>query len=142
MISQTTKEVTKEGSTECKGEDSAEDENRQTETMKEVICAFKTLLLGCEEQWRYAAQQDSESSELEETQCHQSPCAMLAQLASEEDLEDGTPDREPQRYLCDDWIQPVKVARKPRGMTAKEMMKPNTGHPMCDATDRAIRNAG
>ena len=28
-------------------------------------------------------------------------------------------------YLCDDWIQPIMVARKPRAMTAKEIMKAN-----------------
>ena len=130
VASQVTKEVTNERSAECKGEDSAEDERRQTEAMKEVIRAFRTLLHGCEEQWRYAAHQDSESSgsEAEEALCQESPHAMMAQLALEEDLEDGTPDREPQspqRYLCDDWIQPVKVARKPRVMTAKETMKAN-----------------
>ena len=127
VTSQVTKEVTNERSAERKGEDSAEDERRQTEAMKEVIRAFRTLLHGCEEQWRYAAQQDSESSgsEAEEALCQESPYAMMAQLTSEEDLEDGTPDREPQRYLCDDWIQPVKVARKPRVMTAKETMKAN-----------------
>ena len=71
-------------------------------------------------QWHYAAQQDSESSEseAEEALCQESPYAMMAQWATEEDL--GVPDQEPQRYLCDDWIQPVKVARKPRAMTAKE----------------------
>ena len=124
---QVTKEVTNEGSAERKGEDSAEDESRQTEAMKEVIRAFRTLLHGCEEQRRYVTQQDSESSgsEAEEALCQESPYAMMAQLASEEDLEDGTPDREPQRYLCDDWIQPVKLARKPRAMTAKETMKAN-----------------
>ena len=49
----------------------------------------------------------------------------MAQLPLEEDLEAGTPDQEPQLYLCDDWIQPVMVARKPRVMTAKETMKAN-----------------
>ena len=55
----------------------------------------------------------------------QTPQAMKIQLSPEEDLEDGTPDQEPQLYLCDDWIQPVMVARKPRVMTAKETMKAN-----------------
>ena len=50
---------------------------------------------------------------------------MTAQISLEEDLEDGTPDQKPQLYLCDDWIQPVMVARKPRVLTAKETMKAN-----------------
>ena len=125
--SQMTKKDTNEGSTECKGEDSAEVGHCQTEAEKEVIRAFRTLLHGCEEQWRYATQQDSASSEseAEEAQCHLVPHGMTAQLSLEEDLEAGTPDQVPQLYLCDDWIQPVMVARKPKVMTAKETMKAN-----------------
>ena len=125
--SQKTKEVTNEGSTECKEEDPVEGGHSQTEAEKEVIRAFRTLLYGCEEQWCYATQQDSVSSEseAEEAQCHLTPHVMTAQLSLEEDLEGGTPDQEPQLYLCDDWIQPVMVARKPRVMTAKETMKAN-----------------
>ena len=102
--SQVTKKVTNEGSAECKGEDSADDGSRQIEATKEVISAFRTLLCGCEEQWRYAVQQDSESSEseAEDALCHQLPHAMMAQLISEQDLEDGISEQEPQRYLCDD----------------------------------------
>ena len=66
-----------------------------------AISAFRTLLRGCEEQWCYATQQDSESSEseAEEVLCQQSSRAMMAQLVSEDDLKDGSPDPEPQRYL-------------------------------------------
>ena len=137
--SQITVEDTKEELPECKGEVSAEDlvclqgENSaqggtsRAETMKLAISAFRTLLHGCEEQWRYATQQDSESgeSEAEEVLCQQSSHAMMAKLVSEDDLKDGSPDPEPQRYLCDDWIQPIKVAKKPRTLTARETMKAN-----------------
>ena len=137
--SQMTVEDTKEWLTECKGEDSAEDmicrqgensvqgEVSQSEAMKLAISAFRTLLRGCEEQWCYATQQDSEGSEseAEEVLCQQSSRAMMAQLVSEDDLKDGSPDPEPQRYLCDDWIQPIKVAKKPRTLTARETMKAN-----------------
>ena len=104
---------------------SAGDERCQTEAMKEVIRAFRTLLHEYEEQRHNAAQQDSESSgsEAEEALCQESPYAMMAQWAIEEELED--PNQVPQRYLCDDWIQPVKVARTPRAMTAKETKKAN-----------------
>ena len=121
------KEGTNEGGAERKGEDSAEDGSRRFEATKEAINAFRTLLRGCEEQWRYATQQDSESSEdeAEEALCQPLSHAMMAQLALEEDLEDGPSGQEPQRYLCDDWIQPIKVARKPRALTAKETMKAN-----------------
>ena len=57
VTSQVTREVTNERDAESKGEASAEDECRQTEAMKEVIRAFRTLLHGCEEQWCYATHQ-------------------------------------------------------------------------------------
>ena len=148
--SQRTVEDTKEWLTECKGEETAEDiicrqgetaediicrqgensaqgEVSQSEAMKLAISAFRTLLRGCEEQWCYATQQDSEGSEseAEEVLCQQSSRAMMAQLVSEDDLKDGSPDPEPQRYLCDDWIQPIKVAKKPKTLTARETMKAN-----------------
>ena len=137
--SQITVEDTKEELPECKGEVSAKDlaclqgensvqgEISRAKAMKLAISAFRTLLHGCEEQWRYTIQQDSESSEseAEEVLCQQSSHAMMAKLVSEDDLRDGSPDPEQQRYLCDDWIQPIKVAKKPRTLTARETMKAN-----------------
>ena len=122
--SQVTKEDTNERSDEDKGEVSAEDECRQAKAMKEVIRAFRTLLHGYEEQRCADAQQESESddSEEEEPVYQESPRAMMANWIEEEEEEEH-PTREPQRYLCDDWIQPVKVAWKPKTMTAKETKK-------------------
>ena len=121
--SQVTREVTNERSAEDKGEAAADEECRQTEAMKEVIRAFRTLLHEYEEQKCFAAQQESEScgsevEEAEEALCQESPYAMMAQWAIEEEWQEPT--REPQRYLCDDWIQPVQVTRKPRTMTERE----------------------
>ena len=43
---------------------------------------------------------------------------LLAQLSSilplQEDEDMLIPNKEPQLYLCDDWIQPVEVVRKPK----------------------------
>ena len=126
--SQVTREVTNEKSAEDKGEASADDECSQIEAMQEVIRAFRTLLHEYEEQKCFVAQQESEYcgsevEEAEETLCQESPHAMMAQWAIEEDRQEPT--REPQRYLCDDWIQPVQVTRKPRNMTARERKKAN-----------------
>ena len=127
--SQKTKEATNEGNAErkgedpveCKREDPVEDGHSQNEAEKEVIRAFRTLLYGCEEQWCYAAQQDSVSSEseAEDAQGQQTPQAMKTQLSPEEDLEDGTPNQEPQLYLCDDcpsltklWSGPQVISRE------------------------------
>ena len=125
-----TKKDTNDENAEGKEEDLVEDGHRQTEVEKKVIRAFRTLLQGCEEQWCYSTYQDSTSSEseAEEAQSQLIPYGMAAQLSLEEDLEElegGIPVQEPQLYLCDDWIQPIMVARKPRVMTAKETMKAN-----------------
>ena len=66
-------------------------------------------------------------SESEAEVSYWDPVVRAAELhtPSNEELEDWIPNQEPQLYLCDDWIQPVMVARKPRCMTAKETMKAN-----------------
>ena len=99
----------------------------QTEAEKEVIRAFRALHNGFEEQWCYTTQCGSVSSEneAEESQCPTVPQAMKVQLSLDEDWESGIPEKEPQLYLCDDWIQPVMVARKPRAMTTRETKKAN-----------------
>ena len=107
---------------EDKEEVSAEDDCRQPKAIKEVIRAFRTLLHSHEEQGCADAQQESESvdSEAEDFVCQESPRTLMANWIEEE--EDYST-REPQRYLCDDWIQPIKVAWKPRTMTARETKK-------------------
>ena len=126
--SQVTREITNEKGAEDKREVPADDECSQSEAVQEVIRAFRTLLHEYEEQKCFVAQQESEycGSEVEEaedTLCQRSPHAMMAQWEIEEDWQEPT--REPQRYLCDDWIQPVQVTRMPRTMTARERKKAN-----------------
>ena len=67
----------------------------------------------------------SSESEAEEPQCDPVAQAVKVQSSLNVDLENWIPDKEPQLYLCDDWIQPVMVTRKPRSMTAKETMRAN-----------------
>ena len=127
------KTVTEGGNTEGKEEELAkeeklaEDGRLQSEATKDVIQAFRTLLHGCEEQWWYATQQDSADSESEAEEVQYQPTlhAVMAQLPLEDDWEEGIPDQKPKLYLCDDWIQPVMVTRKPRVMTPKETTKAN-----------------
>ena len=115
------------GKTEGKGEELEEDGQVRSEAEQDVIQAFRTLLHGCEEQWWYATQQDSADggSDAEEVQYQPTLHTVTAQLPLEDDWEEGIPDQKPKLYLCDDWIQPIMVARKPRAMTAKEIMKAN-----------------
>ena len=95
------KTVTKGGNAEGKEEELAkegelaEDGQLQFEAEKDVIQAFRTLLHGCEEQWWYATQQESASSESEAEEVQYQPTlhAMTAQLPLEDDLEEGIPDQ-------------------------------------------------
>ena len=66
-----------------------------TEGKEDVIQAFRTLLHGCEEQWWYATQQDSVSSESEAEEVQYQPTlhAVTAQLPLEDDWEEGIPDQ-------------------------------------------------
>ena len=65
-------------------------------------------------------QQESVSSESEAEESQSDPVAQAVKVPSlNTDLENWIPDKEPQLYLCDDWIQPVIVARKPRSMTMR-----------------------
>ena len=117
---QETKEVTNERGVESKGEASAEDECRQTEAMKEVIRAFRTLLHGCEEQWHYAAQQDSESSEseAEEALCQEWRNGQQRKIW-EFQIENHSAIYVTTGFNQSRWL------RKPRAMTAKEIKKAN-----------------
>ena len=42
-----------------------------------------------------------------------------------DDKDESLPSKEPQLYLCDDWIQPVAAMSKPRKLTAREQIKAN-----------------
>ena len=99
----------------------------QIEVEKEVLRAFRALFNGFEEQWHNAMQSESMDSESEAEVSSWNLVVRAAELRTppNEELEDWIPNQEPQLYLCDDWIQPVMVARKPRCRTAKETMKAN-----------------
>ena len=75
---------------------------------------------------RYRARQpesmssDSEDDEIQKTTTAH---AAMAQSLRDEGEGESVPEAEPQLYLCDDWILPTKVMRKPRSMTAKEKQR-------------------
>ena len=148
---QETKKEAGEGSAEGKEEDTVENEGKkedstvtgelqqdkgrrtsgrdlvQVEVEKEVLRAFRVLLNGFEEQWHNIMPSESVDSESEAEESLQDPIVRAVEMQTplNEESEDWIPDKEPQLYLCDDWIQPVMVARKPRSMTAKETMRAN-----------------
>ena len=63
---------------------------------------------------------DSEDEELQNNAAAHATmaCPLQADVTEEEVLV-----TEPQLYLCDDWILPTKVMKRPRNMTAKEKRK-------------------
>ena len=49
----------------------------------------------------------------------------LLNAFSLDDEDESLPPKEPQLYLCDDWIQPMAAMSKPRKLTAREQIKAN-----------------
>ena len=149
--SQGREKETGEGNAERKEEDSVEEDDKkedsaltgelqqdkggrtsgqalvQIKAEKEVLRAFRILFNGFEEQWRNTMPLESVDSESEEEESLRDPVVRAVDLQTplDEEPEDWIPNKEPQLYLFDDWIQPITVARKPRSMTAKETMKAN-----------------
>ena len=103
-------------------------ENLQTEVEKEVLRAFRALFDEFEGQFYSHEQQETSSSESESDELQSESVVQAANIQSlpdAEHMDDWIPRREPQLYLCDDWIQPVEVVRKPRNMSTKETMRAN-----------------
>ena len=61
----------------------------------------------------------------EEMQVADSLAHLARILPHQEDEDTGIPNKEPQLYLCDDWIQPVEVLRKPKELSAKDKVRAN-----------------
>ena len=54
------------------------------------------------------------------------PLVQLSHLLPHDDEEDSLiPKGEPQLCLCDDWIRPMGVVRKPKELTAKDKIRAN-----------------
>ena len=144
--SQRTKKENNEDGAECNGEgvecnaenpvenvvdqkvaaiDEMGNENSLCTIDPEVVRAFRVLFNGFEDQWYRARQPESVSSESEddEIQNNTTAHAAIAQPLRDEGDAESAPEAEPQLYLCDDWILPMKVMRKPQSMTAKEKQR-------------------
>ena len=63
---------------------------------------------------------DSQEEPLGEAQVAD-PLLNFASILSPQEYEDTlNPTKEPQLYICDDWIQPVEVMQKPKQLQARE----------------------
>ena len=95
---------------------------------KEAIKALKMLFEDFGDRLQYqnevfdeSASEDGEEQEEppQETTVHSaifSPC---------DEAREFLPCREPQLYLCDDWIQPIAVLSRPNELTARDKMRAN-----------------
>ena len=95
---------------------------------QEAIKALRKLIEDFEDQLHYQSEV-SEIDTSDDEEVKESPqetiIDAIAPVISEEDNEVPTMPREPQLYLCDDWIQPMATMRKPRELTAREKVKAN-----------------
>ena len=92
---------------------------------KEAIQALRMLFEDFEEQLKRQDEvNDASSSESEEPNAEIQEADFRARLSSVLPLHEEDdmlfPKKEPQLYLCDDWIQPVEVMLKPKKLNAKD----------------------
>ena len=90
--------------------------------------ALRMLFEDCEDQVKYRDEVNEESSSEsegppEEMQVADPLAHLSGILPHQEDEDTLIPNKEPQLYLCDNWIQPVEVVRKPRELSAKDKVR-------------------
>ena len=92
---------------------------------KEEIMTLRMLFEDFEDRIQYQDEvQEESTSEAEESS--QEPVVHLANILPHEEEDDELiPRKEPQLYLCDDWIEPVEVMRRPKELTARDKMRAN-----------------
>ena len=91
---------------------------------QEAIKALRKLIEDFEDQLQCQSEVDEEvTSEEEEPPQHLAINAAVC--VPDEEYDEVSLPREPQLYLCDGWIQPMAMVRKPRERTAKEKVKAN-----------------
>ena len=95
---------------------------------KDVIKALKRLFEDFESQLQCQDEgcDDSTSDgEPEGELSQQMAVSSIAFLPDDEEDGESSPAREPQLYLCDDWIQPMAAMSRPKELTAREKVKAN-----------------
>ena len=93
---------------------------------KEVIRALRMLFEDFEDRIQYQEEVLEDSTSEVEEEASREPVVHVAHVSSyNEESEELIPRREPQLYLCDDWIQPIEVMRRPRELAAKQKMRAN-----------------
>ena len=95
---------------------------------KDAIKALRKLIEDFEDQLQ-CQNEGSDDSTSEEGRDREPPQEMAvnstALFPSDEESDVFLPPKEPQLYLCDDWIQPMAVMSRPRELTARDKVKAN-----------------
>ena len=113
--------------------DTQEAEQKKT-AQQDGIRALRMLFEDFEVQSKWQNEVDEESSSESQPEFSvedqaAEPITSFANLLLLQEYEDAlSPTKEPQLYLCDDWIQPVKVTPKPRALCARDKARANVHH--------------
>ena len=95
---------------------------------KDAIKALRKLLEDFEDQLQCQSEgcEDVTSDEGQEEDPPQEMAINSTALVQDDEENDDVPlSKEPQLYLCDDWIQPMAAMSRPRELTAKEKVNAN-----------------
>ena len=103
-------------------------DRRHATLNKDAIKALQKLIEDFEDQLQCHSEgcEDVTSDEGQEEDLPQGMAINSTALVQDDEENDDVPlSKEPQLYLCDDWIQPMVAMSKPRELTAKEKVKAN-----------------
>ena len=92
--------------------------------VKDTSLAKRHPTLNFEDQLQCQSEVDEEVTSEEEEPPQELAINATVRVPDEE-YDEVSLQREPQLYLCDDWIQPMAIVRKPRELTAKDKVKAN-----------------
>ena len=92
---------------------------------KEAIKALRQPFEDFENQLQFQNECDDSTSDEEGEPPQEMAVNSVALLPNDEEDCEPLPAKDPQLYLCDDWIQPMAAMSKPRELTAREKMKAN-----------------
>ena len=101
--------------------------DRHATLNQEAIKALRELIKDFENQLQCQSEVDEDvtSDEVEEEEPPQELAVNSTVLVPDEENDEVPLPKEPQLYLCDDWIQPMAIISKPRELTAKDKVKAN-----------------
>ena len=114
--------------TRCDSKDDVSCQEGSTTRDKEAIKALKMLFEDFEDRLQYENEvlDESTSEDGEEQEEPPQETAVYSAISSPcDETREFLPSREPQLYLCDDWIQPMAVISRPKELTARDKMRAN-----------------